>query len=214
MGLFSSLYLNPKAQGQVDDARAGVINAERSRQAGFDAENTALNTGAQDRYTGFGGQQAVRGQQLGDYFASGGPAPGAIPGGHSPLISGEIAKQNGISQMFGDQQSHALGNLRSFGDVMGGISRLQGRDANSIGQINSFKHGSAGVTGLELENANHAGDSTKFWADLIAGAENIAMAAATGGRMTGPATPVQYGLSPGDMGFVGPKNPNIYGPGY
>lgn len=204
----TSVLANMFANSKVEKARDAALAAERQRQAGFDAENLAFNTGAQDRYTDFGGQQAKRGVELGDYFAAppptGGPAV-ALPAASSPLVANEITKQNGIAQNYGDQQAHALGNVRSFGDVLGGISRLQGRDANRIGQINSFKKGSSGVTELELEQAAHAGDLWKMIADISAGSGKAALTAGLSGGMT-PAAPKTLDLSTGNPMWGGGLN--------
>lgn len=210
-----SMFANNAASKKVDQARTGVLNAERQRQAGFDAENDVFNTGAQNRYVGFGDQQAARGRELGDYFAAPSPTGGpgvSLPAPSSDLISGEIAKQNGIAQMFSDQQAGALGNLRSFGDVLGGISRLQGQDAGRIAQINNFKRGSSGVTALELEQANEAGKKQKLLGDILGGSAKVGLTAGLGTLEPTGAAAANFGVAGG--GYLGPGGKIYPGPGY
>ena len=158
------------AAGQVADARNDALAAERIRQQGLDREADALNLQSQDRYQGFEAKQEERGKNLGDYFASQTVDPGQAniaPASTSSITVQEQGRQNAKAKAFTDKQGAALGDLRSFGDLLGGIGRLQARDASQIGQIGGFKKGSSGVLSHELEAANSAGGGAGTLGDIL-----------------------------------------------
>lgn len=181
-----STVANTVAQGQVQRARNDALAAERIRQQGYDRETDALNVQSQDRYQNFDGQQAERGKDLGDYFAgqnieqADGNAAAAQEQSVAPTSSNitmrEEQKQRGNAKAFTDEQGKRLGDLRAFGDVLGGIGRLQARDASQIGQIGGFKRGSSAVLPYELEAANSAGGGAKVFGDLLGVAGSFATA--------------------------------------
>lgn len=175
MGLSAgSALANAAANNAVSGARDKVFSNERSRQEAFDTEVGALNTGARERYAGFDGQMAGAKDNLGDYLkTSVTGAPGMMPGGDS-LVMSEMAKARAGAQAFTDQQSGARADMRSFGDLLGQVSRNQSRDMGQIAQIGGFKRGSAGVIPVELDQAGHAGDGMKTLADVLGGAAAIA----------------------------------------
>ena len=171
-----STVANTIAANKVDRARAEAMRAERTRQGKLDQENDALNLTSRERYQDFEGQQNERGTQLGDYFAENEAASAAadhqavdamLPTSGSAITVQEAQKQSGLAKAFTDQQGQALGNLRAFGDVLGGIGREQARDAGSIGQINSFKRASSGLVPLEMEAANEAGAGARMFGDIL-----------------------------------------------
>ena len=174
MGLSAgSALANSAANNAVSGARNKVFGDERTRQNALDAEIGALNTGARARYAGFGGQMADTGVGLGDYLKTRvTDAPGMMPGGDN-LVASELAKARAGAQAFTDQQSGARADMRSFGDLLGQISRGQSRDIGQIAQLGGFKRGSAGIVPVELDQASHAGDNMKLLADLLGGAANI-----------------------------------------
>lgn len=122
-----------------------MLATERYRQGQLDQEAQALNSQSQDRYVGFEDKQAERAGELGDYFVSqqieGGDANAAAaqaavaPQSGSAITVREEAKQRGKAREFKDEQGRRLGNLRSFGDLVGEIGRAQARDVSEIGQI-------------------------------------------------------------------------------
>lgn len=175
MGLGAgSALANSAANNAVSGARGKVFGAERTRQGALDAEIDALNTGARERYAGFGGQMADAGVGLGDYLkTSVTGAPGVMPGGDN-LVASELAKARAGAQAFTDQQSGARADMRSFGDLLGQISRSQSRDMGQIAQFGGFKRGSAGVVPAELDQAATAGDGWRLLADILGGGAAIA----------------------------------------
>lgn len=148
----------------MQNARDDALAAERIRQQGYDRETDALNAQSQDRYQGFEGQQDQKATELGDYFQSQADSVAAtpdtvgagalLPASNSAITVANEAGARGKARAYTDQQGAALGNLRSFGDLLGGIGREQARDAISIGQIGGFKKGSSSVLHYELEAAN------------------------------------------------------------
>lgn len=180
-----STLANAIASDKIKRARNNVLAAERTRQKGFDQEAQALNTQSQDRYKDFSGQQGQTASDLGQYFADqkieGANANQAatqqmdVPQSSSNITVREEQKQRGKADAFGQQQGEALGNLRAFGDLLGGIGREQARDASSIGQIGGFKQGSSGVVPYELDSANSAGDGAKMFGDILGLAGSVAL---------------------------------------
>lgn len=153
-------------------------------------EADALNLTSQDRYQDFTGQQEAKAVQLGDYFASQEvPEPqvgSGLPSSSSNIVVQEEDRQRDKSKEYTDQTGAALGNLRSFGDLLGSISRDQARDASRIGQIGSFKAGSSNVLPYELDEAGRVGDGMKLFGDILGGTGSIATGAGlSGGNLFG-----------------------------
>jgi hypothetical protein len=188
VGTLASMYLNSAAQSKVDQARAGVINAERGRQAGFDAETGKLNDQSLGRYANFDTQMAGRAQTLADLYKTPVVTPNTpytaarLPPAATGIVQREIDTKNGLAHSYLDNQADKLANLRSFGDLFGGIQLGQAHDAQAVSQIGGFKKGSSGVEQLELDNANRAGNSYKMWADLAGGIGKVGLTAALAGQ--------------------------------
>lgn len=179
----ASVVSNSIAQGKVEKARNGAMQAERTRQQGYDQETSALNAASQDRYQGFEGKQAETATKLGDYFG-GQAAPidevnasAQLPQSSSNITVQEEDKQRAKARDFTDAQAASLGELRSFGDLLGDTSRLQARDATQIGTIGGFKRGSSAVLPYELEAANSKGAGLKMLGDVLGGAGSLATSA-------------------------------------
>ncbi|TGT76140.1 MULTISPECIES: hypothetical protein [unclassified Mesorhizobium] len=180
-----STLANSIAASKVDRARNNVMAAERIRQNKLDQEAANINTQSQDRYKDFGGQQAQTASDLGQYFADqrieDATANQAatnqlnVPASSSNVTVQEEQKQRDKADAFGQQQGEALGNLRSFGDLLGTIGRSQARDASLIGQIGGFKQGSSNVVPYELDSAGHAGDGLKLFGDVLGLGGTIAL---------------------------------------
>jgi hypothetical protein len=185
-----STGINAAASGKVQRARDDAMAAERIRQGGLDQEASALNTQSQDRYQNFEAQQGEKASSLADYFTGQQVTPpseeAALPTSSNNLVVQEGAKQKAEAKAFTDRTGTALGNMRSFGDLLGDTSRLQARDAGQIGQIGGFKRGSSNVLGYELDNANNAGNGLKLFGDLASGFGGIALnSGISGGTLSG-----------------------------
>lgn len=173
---------------KAEAARNDVLAAERIRQNALDKEAEALNLTSQDRFQGFGEKQNERASSLADYFTGqqiAEPEPAAaMPISSSQLVVNEENKQRAKARDLTDRTGTALGELRSFGDLMGDTSRGQARDASLIGQIGGFKSGSSGVMPFELDQASKAGDGIKTFADLMGGFGSIGLTAGlSGGKL-------------------------------
>jgi hypothetical protein len=200
-----SMVANSVAQSQIDNARNDVLHAELSRQQGFNREIADLNTQSQDRYIGFEGQQDARADDLASMFASSVDDPNTasvLPASASNIVNKETERQKGDAQQFVDQQSGTLASMRSFGDLLGETSLMQGRDASKVGQLGGFKIGSQGIVPYELDDANKAGDGAKFFGDLLRLGGTVATGAGIGGG------PIANLFGQGSTGFV----PGITGP--
>lgn len=204
-----STVANMIGQNQVKKAREDALGAERIRQRGLDQENEALNAVSRERYEDFEGQQQERGSKLSDYFTENEAAAAdanqqavqqMLPTAGSDITVREQAKQSGLAKAFTDQQGQALGQLRAFGDLLGGLGRQQARDASNIGQVNAFKRGSSGIVPLELEAANEAGAGARMFGDLLGLGGSLALNSGLGKTTPGPnyfppppSTPVRSG---------------------
>ena len=179
------------AQNQVNDARSGALAAERIRQGQFDQEAAALNTQSQDRYEGFEDKQGERAKSLTDMFTQAPaqlpPTADPMPASSSNLVVQNEARERGEARDRTNQIGGALGNLRSFADMLGDTSRLQARDASKVGQIGGFKKGSSNVLGMELDAANSAGNGTRMLGDVLGGLGRIGMSAGLSGGFGGGA---------------------------
>lgn len=180
-----STVANSIANNQVQKARNNAMAEERIRQNKFEAEAQGLNTQSQDRYQDFSGQQDAKATELGQYFSdqhiddananSAATQEMTTPQSGSNVVVQEEAKQRAKARDYTNQQGEALGELRSFGDLMGGIGRSQARDAGQIGQIGGFMKGSSNVLPFELEAANGAGNGAKTFGDILGLAGSVTM---------------------------------------
>lgn len=220
-----STVANTIAQGQVTRARNDALAAERIRQGQLDQEAEALNAQSRDRYDDFEGQQGEKASELGQYFTDqkieNSDANAAVtqeqtaPQSGSSLTVREEQKQRDKATAFTDQQGEALGNLRAFGDLLGGISRDQARDASQIGQIGGFKRGSSNAIPLELEAANQKGSGMRLFGDVLGLGGSLALNKGLGGSFVG-SSPTVSAAAP--TTFSAPVTPvtrgslfNLYG---
>lgn len=193
-----STAANSYAQSQAQGARDDALAAERIRQRKYDQEAQAINTGARKRYDGFTDQMGERAGSLGDYFAGQKIAQGSaneqaaadmassqMPASASGVTVAEEGKQRAQATNFTEAQGQALGNLRSFGDLLGDIGRSTSRDAGTIGQISGFKQGSSGVLPYELEAASKEGSGARTLGDVL----GLAGTAITGAALSGAIRP-------------------------
>lgn len=205
-----STVANTAAQSKVQGARDDAMAAERIRQQGLDKEAAALNTQSQDRYKDFEGQQEQKSGQLAEYFTGQDvaepSAEAAIPTSSSNITVAEEAKQRGQAKEFTDRSGAALADLRSVGDLMGGIGRLQARDATQIGQVGGFKRGSSGVLSCELDDAGRAGDGLKLFGDILGGGSSLLTSAGLSGPTLKPTTYGEF------IGAVPERLPTSYFP--
>lgn len=188
-----SAVMNYSAQSKVDSARSNVMAAERIRQQGLDQEATAYNERSRNRYEGFEDQQDTKSKTLGEMFKepgvghNGGPPleEQSIAPSDSGIVTSEVAKKSGQAKAYTDNQADKLGELRAFGDLLGGVSRDQARDAGYVGQIGGFKRGSSNIVPFELEEANNAGNSMRFLGDIMGGLGKVGVSAGLGGGSMG-----------------------------
>lgn len=103
------------------------------------------------------------------------------PATSSNITTQGEAAQRGKADAYAQQQAGSLGELRSFGDLLGTNTRAQARDAGQIGQIGNFMRGSESVLPMELNAASHAGDTMKTIGGLAEGLGKVGVAAGLGG---------------------------------
>jgi hypothetical protein len=213
-------FLDSGAQDSINAARSRVINAERGRQAGSDAEAKGVTDKSLGRYGNFDTQQNNDATRLSDFFKTQVTTPNTpyttapLPPVASDQVAREVNNKTGIADAYVNHQADTLGKLRSFGDLMGTIGRGQAQDTQQVGQIGGFKHGSSAVTNLELDNANRAGNTQKMWADIASGAGKVALTAGLGGAFA-PAAAVAgapMNILPAAASFT-PSAPSIFAAG-
>lgn len=183
-----STAMNTVASNRTDSARESALAMERMRQDRLDQEAQALNLRSQDRYDNFGEQREQRELELADYYTAPpaqAPPEAAMPASTSGIVVREENRQRDKAREFTDKQGAALADLRSFGDVLGGIGRETGRDASMIGQIGGFKRGSQNVLGLELAGADQSANGMKTFADILGGVGTLATGAGLSGASLG-----------------------------
>lgn len=206
----ASAAANSAAQSRIQKARDQSTALERMRQQKLDQEADVLNEGSRNRYQDFGGQQDKKASQLAEFFNEQNlptqDTPEVAPPSGSGIVVQEQQKQRGKAREFSNQQGEALGNLRAFGDLLGGIGRLQARDASKVGQIGKFKQDSSNALAYELEAANHKGDGMKMFGDILGGLGSVVGMAGGGmfGSAGGAAAPsMAVGSAPGTLSVTG-----------
>lgn len=208
----ASMAANAAAQSRVQKARDDALAAERIRQRGFDQEADALNLQSQNRYEDFQGKQDEKAQSLGDYFTQQQVAEPAaaqsMPATSSNIAVKEESKQRGKARDFTNQVGLALGDLRSFGDLLGDTSRLQARDASLVSQLGGFKRGSSEVVPYELEAANQKGAGLRFLGDILGGVGGLATNAGLGGSSLPRLFGGSGGVASSALPKIGPLIPN------
>jgi hypothetical protein len=217
-----STGLGHAANQKVEGARNDALAAERIRQRGLDDQAAALNTQSQDRFQNVAAKQEDRSKSLADYYTNQpaeAPTNSPVPVSDSNITVAAENKSRGDAKQRTDQIGTALGELRSFGDLFGDLSRLQARDASEIGQIGGFKRGSTGVLGLELDDAQSAGNGLKLGADIAGGLGKVGLSAGLSGVGSAGANSIPNSASPfafGSGGYVGkgpflnPGKPNLF----
>ncbi|MGX5775441.1 hypothetical protein [Methylorubrum zatmanii] len=182
---------NSIASGQVEAATNRAVEAERNRQAQLRREAAAVQEQSRQRYDNHAGQQDQRAQELGSYLqsqqtqppAADAPAEASIAPTSSGIVTQEDARQRAKASAYSQGQAQALGTMRSFGDLLGEQSRLQGRDAGEIGQIGGFMKGSSAVLPLELDAAGQVGNGLKTLGGLASGLGNLGISAGLSGGL-------------------------------
>lgn len=205
LAMAGSTVAGMQAQRQVSSARNAAMQNEQMRQDTLDKEAAALNEASRDRYKDFQGEQKEKSKSLGDYLVGKqavGKAPPVdapaetMPTSASNIVTQEVAKQAGQAKDFTNQQGQALGSMRAFGDLLGGISRDTARDAGYLNQTLGFKKGWAGVLPYELEAANQKGGSMKMLGDILGGLGSIGMSSALGPKLAPGAAPATAAAAP------------------
>lgn len=201
----ASAGLNYMGAERAERARDDALNVERSRQNKLRQEADQLNEQSRDRYDDFEGQQDQKSSDLTSYFTdapqsateavgeANASAASILPSTSNNIVQREVERQSGLADAFTGQQADARGRLRSFGDLLGGISREQARDAGTISQIGNFQTGSSNVLPYELEDANQKGAGLRFLGDIVGGLGSVA----TTGGITAAA---KTGSVPGWLG--------------
>lgn len=167
-----SLAANSIGARKRDNEIAGVLNAERQRQKQFDEESYALGDASRNRYNDVEGTVGAASNNLAEMFnAPTNEAPtqavAALPQSDSNLVVSSEAKARAGAKAETNKRATDLGALRGFGDALGGIGRLQGRDAGQLGLIGSMRRGSQAVLPQELDAAQTAGGGWMTLGNLL-----------------------------------------------
>ena len=177
----AGMGLNILGANKARNARNDALAAERVRQNQLDDEAALLNQKAQARYEDFGGQQEERKSKLTELYQqapqsadaavgeANASAAGVMPTATNDIVTREVSKQSENAKAYTDQQGAARAGLTSFGDLLGDVSLLQGRDASQVAQIGGFKRGSSSIMPYELEEANQKGAGLRLFGDILGG---------------------------------------------
>lgn len=197
-----STGLNYAASQRVAAARDDATLAESLRQKKLDREATNVNQSTRKEYKRFEKDARQRSDELSDYFTdqeAQAPKEAQLPTSASNVTVQEEAKQRAASKDFTNKTGEALGELRSFGDLLGDKSIMQAQDATRVGQLGGFKTASSNVLGYELEDANHEGDGLKLFADLASGLGGLTMARGLSMPGVAPVKPFVANTTLGDL---------------
>ena len=205
------------ARNAQSRARNDVLAGERIRQSGFNNQTQAINEGARERFVDFVPQQEATAARLGDELATRvAPDPNStagtiMPSSDSGIVNQEIDRKRGEAQAYVDQQGGALADMRSFGDLLGGISNSQARDAGKISQIGGFKQASNNIVPLELSEAAKAGDGWLLLGDILGGLSSVGTTAGINGAnpFGSMFAPKPGAVGSGFAGGVVPLNPRL-----
>lgn len=171
-----------KAEGAV----AAANQAERIRQQRFDDEQAALTAQSLRRYDDVQGQQDKAATDLSGMFTEVMDEAPATPIASLPQSSSNLVVQNETAQRDTARseavdRARRLGEFRGFGDALGGIQRMQGRDNAQLGLIGSMRRGSQGVLPMELDAASQKGRGWMMLGDLL----NLGSSVLTGPALLG-----------------------------
>lgn len=171
-----------KAEGAI----AAANQAERIRQQRFDDEQAALTAQSLRRYDDVQGQQDKAASDLSGMFTEvmdEAPATpiAALPQSSSNLVVQNETAQRDTARSEAVDRARRLGEFRGFGDALGGIQRLQGRDDAQLGLIGSMRRGSQGVLPMELDAASQKGRGWMMLGDLL----NLGSSVLTGPALLG-----------------------------
>lgn len=205
---------NQMASNQVERKREGYLSAERERQKGYHQKAENLNAESASKFGDFAEDQTTKAQQLGDLLAAQSKSlptgqtgqtsvASPLPSSSSNIVSQERAKQLGKTNEYSTQQAHALGNLRSFADILANDNMLMAKNDSLIGQEDSFMKGSSSVLPLELEAANNAGSGWRLAGTIMSGlgtAASLGSAAVAGGAAGAAEGAAQAGAQTAEAG--------------
>lgn len=185
----ASAFFNSQAQDQVDAARSAAIQTNRGQQAALDARAKTITDKSLGRFSNFDTQQTADASKLSDFYKTPVVTPStpntiaALPASTNDNVNREIGAKRSIADAFVNHQADTLGNLHSFGDLMGNISRDQAADTQAVGQLGDFKRGDTAVTNIALDNANRAGNTDAAIGNLLGGAGKVALTAGLSGSL-------------------------------
>lgn len=170
-----STVANTIGNRKAQNALASTQAAERTRQKQFDNESFAINNVAKGRYDGIAGKMDTKATDLASMFAQPSQEAPAEPIITTPESSSGIvtSRENAATaKAKGETDARAvnLGKLRSFGDILGDASRMQGQDAGQLGLIGSMRRGSQAVLPMELEAAQNKGRGWRLFGDILSAA--------------------------------------------
>lgn len=183
----ASTLVNTIAANKQRKAREDALASERMRQRQFDDESFALNAASRERYDDVPEQKEARSESLADMFKQvTEDAPtrpvAALPASSSNLVVQNETNETAEAKAETDDMARRRGELRSFADLFGDLSRMQGRDAGQLGMVGSFRRGSQNVLPLELEAAAQKGRGLMFLGDLLNAGAGLTMGPALGGQ--------------------------------
>lgn len=167
------------AENNAAKARASALEAERTRQRGFESRQAALADQSQQSMQDFTGDQAQRTADLTAYYqepvASDANAESGMiaPEGTSSITTRELARQSGAATDRANDNAANLAGLRSFGSLMGDRMRGMQRNSSQIDQLTGFRRGSTDALTPELDAAAQSGAGLRLLGDVLRGAGSI-----------------------------------------
>lgn len=184
---------NNAAANQAAKARSAALDAERTRQQGYEKRQQALAKQGQDEMAEFTPDQEERRLELADYYAEPVTSDANVtagmvaPEGTSSITVREMANQSANASQRANENAQNLASMRSFGDLLGDRMRGISQNSGQIDQLTGFRRGSQDANALEVDAAMQQGAGKRMLGDILGG-----LGAVTGGyaSMTGASNPV------------------------
>lgn len=210
-----STLANNYAANKVAGAQAAAMERSRLEQKRLDDEAFGINETMRQRYDDFEGQQDQRKTNLADYFTSQvaesvPETAGALPASDSNIVNTREASEMATARDFVRGQGASLAGLRSFGDLLGAISRDQGRSAGDINTLFGFQRGNSTLLPLDLEAASRAGDGAFLLGDILGGFGSVLMFPGLMGGGAAGATRAAAGAAVPRASFANGALPGLY----
>ncbi len=200
----ASAYANNRSVKAQNAARDNAIEAERTRQHGFQEEANKAVMGATQGFDP--AKQEAQLQALQSTREAAMPVVPAqtqgyqVPTASAPKeVSTDLGRKVSEALLSGKQAATRGAALKSFGDTELANNIALGRAGQDVGQLANYSHGSSNVLPMELQSAGNKGGNWGLAGDVLGSLGKIGMLYGATRKKPAPPTGYMSGL-PGDAG--------------